>query len=208
MMWMRTNDILKAIKEREVKHLDAQKGQSYAILLPIVEEDGELHLLFEVRAKHLNIQPGEICFPGGRVEEDEELIDTAIRETSEELGIDPHHIVDVYPLDYTVGNMNLYPFIGRLLEPQKINPHPEEVDSVFMISIAELLAMNPLEHVVKFAPVLEDDFPFDLIPGGRDYRWFPRKMILYFYLYEDKVIWGITAQFLHHFLEVIMPKDV
>ena len=206
-MMDRINDILTAFKEREIQHLDEQKGQSYAILLPIVEKDGELHLLFEVRAKHLNIQPGEICFPGGRVEEEDgEVIDAAIRETAEELGIDPHQIVDVYPLDYTVGNMNFYPFVGRLLEPQKITPHPDEVDSVFMIPLAKLLALNPLEHEVKFAPVLEDDFPFDLIPGGRDYRWFPRKMILLFYLYEDKVIWGLTAQFLHHFLEIIRTR--
>ena len=206
---MKINDIIKTFKEREVQHLNQQKGKSYAILLPIIEEDGKLYLLFQVRAKHLKIQPGEICFPGGKEEEiDVGLINTAIRETSEELGIEPHQIVDVYPLDYTIGNMNFYPFVGRLLEHQLINPDPAEVDSVFMISLEELLAMNPLEHVVKFVPMPEDDFPFDLIPNGRDYRWYPREMTLYFYLYEDKVIWGLTAQFLHHFLEIVKDKFI
>ena len=204
---MKINEILDAFKNREPQHINQEKVQSYAILLPIVEENEKLHLLFEVRAKHLNVQPGEICFPGGRVEEsDDGLADAAIRETSEELGIDPHQIVDVYPLDYSIGNMNFYPYVGRLLEPQEINPDPDEVDSVFMIPIEELLAIEPFEHEVKFAPILEDDFPFELIPNGRDYRWFPRKTKLYFYLYEDKVIWGLTAQFLYHFLEVVRSK--
>ena len=165
-------------------------------------------MLFEVRAKHLNNQPGEICFPGGKVDEtDVGFMDAAIRETSEELGIELHQVVDVYPLDYTIGNMNIYPFVGHLLEPQKIAPHPEEVDSIFMIPLDELLKIKPLEHVIEYVPTFEDDFPFDLIQNGRDYRWFPRKVTLYFYLYEDKVIWGLTAQILHHFLEVVRGKD-
>jgi len=202
------NNVLKEFQEREVQHLNQQKSQNYAILLPIVEENGKLHVLFEVRAKHLKSQPGEICFPGGKVDEiDVGLIDAAIRETAEELGIDPLHVVDVYPLDYTIGNMNFYPFIGRLLEPQKINPHPDEVDSIFMISLDELLMIKPLEHVVKYVPTPEDDFPFDLIPNGRDYHWFPKQVTLYFYLYEDKIIWGLTAQILHHFLEIMRGED-
>ena len=201
---MNINEILAAFKEREPQHMNQEKVKSYAILLPIVEENEKLHLLFQVRAKHLKIQPGEICFPGGGVEEfDDGLIDAAIRETSEELGIEPNQVVDVYPLDYMIGNMNFYPYIGRLLEPQNINPDPDEVESVFMIPLEELLAIEPFEHEVKFVPVLEDDFPFDLIPNGRDYRWFPRKTKLYFYLYEDKVIWGLTAQFLRQFLDVV-----
>ena len=205
---MKVNDIIEAFKERKAQHLNQQKGHSYAILLPIIEENEKLYLLFQVRAQHLKIQPGEICFPGGRVEEsDAGLMDAAIRETSEELGVDPLHIVDVHPLDYTIGNMNFYPFVGCLLEPQEIDPDPNEVESFFMISLEELLAMSPLEHVVKFVPALEDDFPFDLIPNCRDYQWYPREMTLYFYLYEDKVIWGLTAQFLHHFLDVVRDKN-
>jgi len=204
---MKVNDILDAFKGREPQHLSQEKVRSYAILLPIVEVNEKLHLLFQVRAKHLKIQPGEICFPGGGVEEfDDGFIDAAIRETSEELGIDPQHIVDVYPLDYMVGNMNFYPYVGRLLESQNIKPDPNEVDAVFMIPLEELLTIEPLEHEVTFTPVLEDDFPFDLIPNGRDYSWFPRKTKLYFYLYEDKVIWGLTAQFLRQFLEVVRTK--
>ena len=205
---MNINDVVNILKERGAQHLNQQEGQDYAILLPLAVKDSKLYVIFEVRAKHLNSQPGEICFPGGKVDEDDEsLTSAAIRETAEELGVEPHRIVDVYPLDYTVGNMNFYPFVGHLLEPQKIKPHPDEVDSIFMISLDELLAIKPLEHVVKLVPMPEDDFPFNLIPDGRDYRWFPRKMTLYFYLYEDKVIWGLTAQILHQFLEIIRGRD-
>ena len=181
---MHMNEVLELFKNREAQQLEQQKNQSYAILLPLIEEDGKLHLLFEVRAKHLAHQPGEICFPGGKVDEgDKGFFDTAIRETSEELGIDSREIMDVYPLDYITGNMNIYPFIGRLLVPQKIKPYPGEVDAVFTIPLDELLTIEPLEHVVEFVPMPKDDFPFDLIPNGRDYRWFPRKATQYFYLY-------------------------
>ena len=196
--------VLKAVKEAEFRDLNEQQNQTYAVLLPLVEEGGKLHILFEVRAKQLKSQPGEICFPGGKVDGmDAGFMEAAIRETSEELGISPQHLVDVYPLNYQADYLNLYPFVGRLLKPEKITPEPDEVDAVFMISLDELLLMKPLEHVITFAPTFEDDFPFDLIPNGRNYQWSKRTSTQYFYLYEDKVIWGLTAGILHHFLEIV-----
>ncbi|MCL1991162.1 MAG: CoA pyrophosphatase [Defluviitaleaceae bacterium] len=204
---MKINELLNIIKAHNSQPMDGRQGDNYTILIPIVEQDDQLHVLFEVRAKHLQRQPGDICFPGGKVDEtDATFKDAAIRETFEELGVAPHHVVDVYPFDYLIGHLNLYPFVGRLLNPEAITPHPDEVDAVFMMPLDVLLEMKPLEYVVELVPHLPEDFPFDLIPGGRKYPWFPRKVTQYFYLYEDKVIWGLTAHILHHFLEVLRMK--
>lgn len=70
------------------------------MLIPLVEKDGELHLLFEVRAKHMESQPGEICFPGGHVEQGENPKDAALRETFEELGIPTEKIELIGPATF------------------------------------------------------------------------------------------------------------
>ena len=66
----------------------------YSVLVPLVEREGGLSLLYEVRAGSLRRQPGEVCFPGGRLEGAESPEECALRETWEELGIpraeDPH----------------------------------------------------------------------------------------------------------------------
>ena len=59
----------------------------YAVLVPLVERDGEVYVLYEVRAATMRRQPGEVCFPGGHIEGDESPENCAVRETWEELGI-------------------------------------------------------------------------------------------------------------------------
>lgn len=73
------------LRGREPGLMDAS-GQ-YAVLVPLVEREGKLHILYEVRSQDMRRQPGEVCFPGGRIEGDETPEACAIRETEEELGI-------------------------------------------------------------------------------------------------------------------------
>ena len=80
------------ISELEGRFLDRVPGimgvrTHYAVLVPVVEWNGKLHLLFEVRSDALRRQPGEVCFPGGRMEEGESPTQCALRETEEELAI-------------------------------------------------------------------------------------------------------------------------
>ena len=73
----------------------------YAVLVPLVEgEDGSLSVLYEVRAGTLRRQPGEVCFPGGKIEGDETPEQCALRETWEELAIPAEEIQLLGPLDF------------------------------------------------------------------------------------------------------------
>ena len=73
------NHIARQLRERETGLMDAT-GR-YAVLVPLVEHDGELSVLYEVRAATLRRQPGEVCFPGGRMEPGETPEVSALRET-------------------------------------------------------------------------------------------------------------------------------
>ncbi|MFP4198713.1 MAG: NUDIX hydrolase, partial [Halanaerobium sp.] len=57
----------------------------FSVLIPLIEIEGETHLIYELRSKNLNTQPGEVSFPGGRIERGEEFSQAAVRECSEEL---------------------------------------------------------------------------------------------------------------------------
>ena len=76
---MTVDQLHKALNRRTPGPMDA--AVKFAVLVPLVEANGELHLLYEVRAATLQRQPGEVCFPGGRIEEGETAVQCALRET-------------------------------------------------------------------------------------------------------------------------------
>ena len=67
------------------------KRKEFAVLIPLIEEDGEVKLLFEVRSKDIR-QPGDVCFPGGKIEEGESETEAALREMAEETGVGPEYV--------------------------------------------------------------------------------------------------------------------
>lgn len=193
--------------QREPKMI-RNNDRRYAILLPLIERDNELHVLFEVRAPHLKRQPNEICFPGGKIENsDLSEAYAAVRETSEELGIKPRNIIDVFPLDYVISDIAIFPFIGKILYPEQIIVNTEEVAEIFTVPLSYLMEAPVTIHTINLKPEPAPDFPYDLIPGGKNYPWGSRKLVEPFYQYEDRVIWGLTARILHHFLETIKKNS-
>lgn len=198
--------ILEKIKAHDPAVLGSKDFSKYAILLPLLEREGEIHLVFEVRAHTLRRQPGEICFPGGRIDAgDESPQAAALRETREELGIRSDEMSAVFPLDYMVSpfGMIIYAFAGFINAEAEFKPNPAEVDTLFSVPLSFFLETAPEIYQVNFDIQPEENFPYDLIVGGQDYSWRPRQMEEYFYLYEDKVIWGLTARILSHFMEII-----
>lgn len=208
---MDPSDILQALQGRERDILNRGKFRKAAVLLPLVEVRGETHILFEVRSNKMRSQPGDICFPGGRVEEqDKSEMETAIRETSEELGVSESAITDVIPLDYLVSDVTgiIYPYIGKLDSMQQLNPNTFEVAEVFTVPLEYFLNTEPERYKVKFKVVPERDFPYELIQDGEDYDWRHREMDELFYVYHPRrVIWGLTAKIVYHFVDLLKKLD-
>ncbi|RTR27869.1 CoA pyrophosphatase [Robertmurraya yapensis] len=203
---MDINNLKSLLQNRKPRILGSENYSNYAVLLPIIEKADGLHVLFEVRSHTLRRQPGEICFPGGRVDaSDRNEGHTAIRETSEELGIAEEEIINVSPLDYMVSSFGsiIYPYLGFIKESARISPNPDEVAEVFSVPLTYLQQTKPEIFQINFKLEPEENFPFHHITGGEKYKWQVRQMEEYFYYYEDKVIWGLTARILSHFLEII-----
>ncbi len=202
---MEKKRILNKVKLHKPSILGHELFSKYAVLLPLVEKENEIHILFEVRSQKMRRQPGEICFPGGRIDaQDQSAEEAAIRETTEELGIKKEQICHIYPLDYLVSpyGMMVYPYTAFINEYHTIQLNQNEVEEYFTVPLSFLHNTQPNIYVINTKLEPEKDFPFELIPGGENYNWTTRKMEEVFYIFEDKVIWGLTARILKHFLEM------
>ena len=161
-----------------------------SVLIPIVKKDNMHYILFQVRSKNLKSQPNEISFPGGKIENNESPLDAVIRETCEELGTNVKNVNIISPIDLliTPGNMIIHPFV---------------VDHIFLIPLSYLLKHKPSLYNNEVKVIPNDNFPYDIIPNKKDYKFATSNYRVLFYKYENYVIWGITAKILENFLEFL-----
>lgn len=178
-----------------------------AVLIPLVETGGELCILFEVRQSGIR-QGGEICFPGGRIEENETTEEAAIRETSEELLIPREKIEVIAPLHTMTGpgGAKISSCLG-ILHDYKGTFSKEEVERVFCVPLSWFASHEPRTSDAAMVVKTPEDFPFELLPGGENYPWHSIPRRFYFYESDGGVIWGITAQLLYHCLKVILKDN-
>ena len=198
-------NLIRALKDNLNKTGNYSDYLNAAILVPLIIENGQLSLLFEVRSTDLAWQPGEICFPGGRIEvTDPTPLAAALRETDEELGLPQETIQILGSLHEVLSpiGVRLYPFIGYLSDISSIEPMRDEVADVFTVPLEFLLTAEPIVGEMERGTRPLGDFPFDLLPSYSK-QWKSRKKYqILFYKYKDHVIWGLTAQVLYAFLEV------
>ncbi|SKC39213.1 NUDIX hydrolase [Maledivibacter halophilus] len=185
---------------------------SYAVLIPLIYVDGKIHLLFEVRSENLKTQPGEICFPGGKIEKNETPLQSAVRETCEELNIKKSCIKIFGKTDYIVTPFNviLYPFVGfiDIIDPQNINFNLNEVGSIFTVPLDFFLDTKPEKHVVKSKLEIPENFPFHKIQNGKVYNFRTGEYPIYFYEYNNYIIWGMTARIVHNLIYILNGTDL
>lgn len=181
------------------------KRKEFAVLIPLVEEDGELKMLFEVRSKDIK-QPGDVCFPGGRIEEGETEIEAALRETREEIGIEEDMIEVLGRFDSVleVNRIRMHTTIGFLKEGWREKLYPdEEVAEVFTV---------PLKYFVENEPdyyrgrIIQDNegFPYEKHGINPNYRWRDAWQDIFFWHWEGKTIWGLTACIVQWMTEVLL----
>ena len=177
---------------RKIPH-EPDSTRESAVLVPVFEEDGEAWLLVTRRAQHLRNHRGEISFPGGRKDEGETLVETALREAEEEVGLDPATVEIVGELDHltTISTgAAIVPYVGVLPgRPTDLVPNPDEVELVLTVPFAELLR--------------EDTYHGELW-----HLWGADREMAFFDVVGD-TIWGATARMIHGLLiRILFPDHV
>ncbi|WP_203248920.1 NUDIX hydrolase [Sporosarcina beigongshangi] len=200
-------DKLKQLKENQFHFIGEETAFRSAVIIPLVQVDGEWHVLFEVRSFTMRRQPGDISFPGGRIDvADPTPLAAALRETHEELGVDPKTVTVIRQLSPYIASpaFVVYPFVATIDYSEIIHSYnTEEVEEVFTVPIQWLLNYEPYMHVVAVQATPASNFPFDKIANGAQYQWRSIGMEEWFFDYEQYTIWGLTARILKHFIDII-----
>ncbi len=184
--------------------IELEKERLSAVVIPLIKKEDGYHVLFEVRSGNLRRQPGEICFPGGRVEADETAKEGAIRETCEELLIAPSQVHIFGGLDYVVNNakLRIEPFLGELLDYEG-SFSTDEVAEVFTVPLSYFLNNEPEIYYNQLMNIPSKDFPYDDVPGGKNYPWSVGQYAVHFYRYKGHIIWGLTAKLIYNNLKLL-----
>ena len=160
-----------------------------ATLLAAFEEAGDVRLILIRRAQALPTHPGEIALPGGRVNPGEGMVEAALREAHEEVGLPPDSVQVVAWLDPVVGRTSgsvALPVVGLLGQRPQLVPDPAEVAAVFDVGVSELLADGVYREERWDVPV-------------------PDRAVHFFEL-PEATVWGMTARVLHQFLGLLTRR--
>lgn len=170
----------------------------YAVLVPVVEDEGELSLLFEVRAATLRHQPGEVCFPGGAMETGESAEVAALRETAEELGLSTEFVElgPRLPLQSQRTGSQLQPVLGRLHPGwrEHLRRNPAEVAEVFTVPLDFFRTTPPERYDCEVVTVPPEDFPAPRLGFPEGYPWRKGKHPVLIWAWQGHAIWGLTAR--------------
>lgn len=181
-----------------------EQFRKYAVLVPLIYTPDGIFLLFEKRSNKLRHQPGEICFPGGKVETDESWEECAVRETMEELHIQKEQIEVIGPGDIFISPFNLmvYPFLGEIKEYDNTFS-TDEVDEIFKVPLDFFRNQQPERFESQLIHKLSVDFPYEWIPEGENYPWAQGTYDVNFYRYDNLIIWGMTAHIVKSMVKLI-----
>ena len=179
--------------ERIRKNLAAEPEQTSvsehltpaAVLLPLLLKDDELHILFTKRTQTVRAHKGQISFPGGvRNPDDESLLTTALREVQEEIGLRPEDVEILGALDpittVTTGFL-VYTFVGLIPFPYPFQLSGREVAEILIV---------PFHFLAN-----------DAHWSRRFYQAHSQPFQAYFVTYAQYRIWGATARILKNFFE-------
>ena len=189
----------------------AGKHSYFSVLVPLVEKEDGLHLVFELRAAHMKRQPGEVCFPGGKVEPGESFQECAVRETVEELGIreDDIRIINQMDVMHTYSNFTLFPYLGIIKAEalERLNCNPDEVEEIFTVPVDHLLNNEPFLYKMQIKPQIKEDFPYEKIRFPKTYKWRVGSNDIPIYEYENRIIWGLTGRVTMNLMQVLKGRE-
>ena len=175
------------LAQRQKTSITDEARVSSAVLIPVYKEEGQYHIVFIKRTETVKAHKGQISFPGGvREISDGTLLDTAIRESTEEIGLLPEDVEIIGELDdeiTTTSNYIVTPFLAMIPWPYSFVINKGEVDEIIKAPVNALLDEDCLKPDLEFL-------------DGKEVE-------SYAYHYEGTVIWGATARILNKLLDII-----
>lgn len=162
------------------------KSRDSAILLPLIEQQGEAALLFCKRPAYLTHHPSQICFPGGKVEpSDISSTHTAIRETHEELGIHSEHINTIGQLSehHTLTGFRISPIVATLNDNTQWHTLSDEVDHAFTVKVSALIESTNWQSI--------------------EVQWAGQQRRMDGFLTPYGLLWGATASVVKNFVRLL-----
>ncbi len=174
------------LSQRQKRHIVDAGRKSAAVLLPIYWKQEEYYLLFTKRTQKVKEHKGQISFPGGAYQEDDgTLLNTALRECAEEIGLMAEEVEVLGELDDTISrtsNFIITPFVALIPWPYQFRMDEGEVEELIEVPVSALLDKG-CQHQET-----------EIIDG--------ETVASYFYHYQGRVIWGATARILKQFLDI------
>ena len=152
-----------------------------------VGPEGEVRVLLTRRSSRLNNHRGEVAFPGGRVDAGETMLEAALREAHEEVGLPPaavRVIGQLEPLSTIASQSSITPIVGVIESLPPLTPSVAEVDRIFDVSLTELIHPDCYREEIW-------DYPDGTFP-------------VWFFEVEDDTIWGATARMLRRLLDLLL----
>lgn len=177
---------------RDIRHEGIDYRES-AVLILLFEADNDLQITLIERNAYDGVHSGQMAFPGGSKEEqDNTLLETALRETHEEIGVNPDRIQFIRELSdiyIPPSNFMVTPFLSVIEEKPLMVPDPSEVQDILLFPVSALLNDSIIEQRSLYLERYKANLNFPA------------------FIWQDKMIWGATAIILAELKEMILNLD-
>jgi 8-oxo-dGTP pyrophosphatase MutT (NUDIX family) len=169
------------LRHRKTKKITGEDLKASAVLIPLFYNQGQYHVLFTERSDEVNFHKGQVCFPGGsREPSDSSLLQTALREIEEEIGLKAKDVEILGEFDDNVtltSNYVISPFVAFIPHPYPFKVDSREIKEIFSV---------PLSFLMDEANFKPDSYTYE---------------------YEGHVIWGATARILRQFIDLLKSES-
>lgn len=178
-----TDELSKRLSEFAPRKIDSSGKGEASVLMSLFYEGSDPAFLLTKRSERVATYRGHISFPGGmRDSADDSLVDTALREANEEIGIDTKHIKVLGEFNDYLANEGfvIHTVLGFLEDTSRLKPQPDEVEYLLKIPMSFFKENPPRTEIWE--------------RNGNSFE-------VYFYDYKGEVVWGLTARMIKHFVD-------
>jgi 8-oxo-dGTP pyrophosphatase MutT (NUDIX family) len=173
--------IAEILRHHKKKKITGGNLRASAVLIPLFYNQGQYHVLLTERSEEVNFHKGQVCFPGGtREPSDSSLLQTALREAEEEIGVKAKDVEILGEFDDSVtltSNYVISPFIGFIPHPYPFKADGREIREIFSV---------PLSFLMDEANFRQDSYEYE---------------------YDGHIIWGATARILRQFTDLLKSES-